>query len=131
MLMRFSYRRACGLAVAIVLISMAACSKEESATKDTEAKAKEAAGLVKEKAAEGDAEIQAAVLAKLAEADELDGTADKIVQRCPGCGLKMDGKSEHATEVSGYTIYFCSGSCQEKFAKDLTQSILFLEIPKP
>ena len=127
MLMRSTYWSKCYLAAAFVLITLAGCVKEEPATKDTEAKAKEAAGLVQEQAATD----EAAVLAKLALADELDGTADKIIKRCPGCGLKMDGKSEHATEVSGYTIYFCSGSCQEEFAKDLTQSILFLEIPKP
>lgn len=127
MLMRSTYWSKCYLAAAFVLITLAGCGKEEAATKDTEAKAKEAAGLVQEQAATD----EAAVLAKLALADELDGTADKIIKRCPGCGLKMDGKSEHATEVSGYTIYFCSGSCQEEFAKDLTQSILFLEIPKP
>jgi len=127
MLMRSTYWSKCYLAAAFVLITLAGCGKEEAATKDTEAKAKEAAGLVTGQAATD----EAAVLAKLALADELDGTADKIIKRCPGCGLKMDGKSEHATEVSGYTIYFCSGSCQEEFAKDLTQSILFLEIPKP
>ena len=127
MLMRSTYWSKCYLAAAFVLITLAGCGKEEAATKDTEAKANEAAGLVTGQAATD----EAAVLAKLALADELDGTADKIIKRCPGCGLKMDGKSEHATEVSGYTIYFCSGSCQEEFAKDLTQSILFLEIPKP
>ncbi len=131
MLMRSTYWSKCYLAAAFVLITLVGCGKEEPATRDTEAKAKQAAGLVQEKAAEGEAEIQAAVLAKLALADELDGTADKIIKRCPGCGLKMDGKSEHATEVSGYTIHFCSASCQDEFAKDLTKSILDLEIPKP
>jgi len=131
MLMRSTYWSKCYLAAAFVLITLVGCGKEEPAKPDTDAKAQDVAGLVKEKAAEGDPQIEAAVLDKLAEVDALDGTVDKIIKRCPGCGLKMDGNSEHATEVSGYTIYFCSASCQEKFTKNPTESLLFLEIPKP
>jgi YHS domain-containing protein len=129
MLMQSTHWSKCYLAAACVLIAAAGCGKEEPA--NTDAKAQEVTTLIKEKVAEGDPQIQAAVLEKLAEVDALDGTADKIIKRCPGCGLKMDGKREHATEVSGYTIYFCSKSCQEKFTKNLTESILFLELPKP
>ena len=130
MLMRFARWRACCLAVTVILTVLAGCSKKEAAKSDTQAKPEVKAEPAKANAAENDTEIQANVEAKLAEADELDGTIDKIVQRCASCALGMDGKSEHALEVSGYTLYFCSGPCKEGFAKDPTKSILDLEIPE-
>jgi YHS domain-containing protein len=130
MLMRFiNWRTGC-LAAAVGLMVVAGCGKEEPAKTDTGAKPEEVAGLVKEKAAEGEAEIEAQLQAKLAKADELDGTTDKIVERCPGCGLSMDGKSEYAVEVAGYTLHFCSESCKEDFTEDLTQAVLDLKIPE-
>jgi YHS domain-containing protein len=149
MLTRFTHWRACGPVVAIVLMCVAGCGKEEpakpeaavkpetTAKTETEAKAEaEQRGeglteVVKETVAAGTAELTAALTAKLAEADKLDGKADKIIEKCPGCGLKMDGKSEYSVEVSGYTIHFCSETCKEQFAKDLTKSIEDLEIPEP
>ena len=72
----------------------------------------------------------AEVEAKLAKADAFDGTEDKIVSKCPTCALAMDGKPEHALEVSGYTLHFCAAGCKEAFAKDITKSILDMEIPE-
>ncbi len=66
---------------------------------------------------------------KLAQADRLDGAEDKVVTRCAGCALKMDGKPEFAMEVRGYTMYFCSKDCEERFGKDTTKSVLDLVIP--
>jgi YHS domain-containing protein len=141
--MRFTNWRACGLVVAIVLLTVAGCGKEEPAKPETVAEAETAAeteaetaaegltGLAKDTVAAGKAELTAQLTAKLAEADKLDGKTDKVIEKCPGCGLKMDGKSEHALEVSGYTMHFCSGTCQEEFAKNLTKSIEDLEIPEP
>ncbi|MBU0617712.1 MAG: hypothetical protein KKI02_08340 [Planctomycetes bacterium] len=149
MLMRCTYWRACGLVAAMVLISVAGCGKEEptkpetvakpetetavktEAAAETETAAEGLTGLVEETVAAGKAELTAQLTAKLAAADELDGNTDKVIEKCPGCGLKMDGKSEHALDVSGYEIHFCGASCQEEFAKDLTKSIEDLEIPKP
>ena len=134
MLMRFTYWRACGLVVAIVLLTVAGRGKEEPAKPETVAETETAAegltGLAKDTVAGGKAELTAQLTAKLAEADKLDGKTDKVIEKCPGCGLKMDGKSEHALEVSGYTMHFCAGTCQEEFAKNVTKSIEDLEIPE-
>ena len=75
------------------------------------------------------AEMQADVEARLAQADALDGAVDKVVSKCPACRLAMDGKSEHALEVAGYTLHFCSDQCKDKFAKDPTKEVLALKIP--
>jgi YHS domain-containing protein len=156
MLTRFTHWRTCGLVAAIVLMCVAGCGKEEPAKPKSAAKPQAAAktevaakqtapkteteaesaaagltGLVKETVASGVAELSDQLVAKLVEADKLDGKADKIIEKCAGCGLKMDGKSDHALEVSGYTMYFCSASCQQEFAKDLAKSIEEMEIPKP
>lgn len=149
MLMRFTYWRACGLIVAIVLLTVAGCGKEEPAKPETVAKPETAAkaedevkteaetaaegltGLAKDTVAAGKAELTAQLTAKLAEADKLDGKTDKVIEKCPGCGLKMDGKSEHAFKVEGYTIHFCETACMEEFTKDLAKSIEGMEIPEP
>ena len=81
-------------------------------------------------AVEIDGNVQAEITAKLAEADKLDGTTDKIVRRCASCALGMDGKSEHRVAVSGYTLHFCSVKCKEGFSENLTTSILDLKIPE-
>jgi hypothetical protein len=77
-----------------------------------------------------DADARAAVEEKLAKADKLDGTTDKIVHRCAVCALGMDGKSELALEVADYTLHFCSEGCRKAFSKNVTKSILDLEIPQ-
>ena len=70
------------------------------------------------------------VEAKLALADAADGTADKIVSRCAGCSLGMDGSSEHALELSGYELHFCSEGCKERFGAEPEKAILALAIPE-
>ena len=109
------------LAVAFVLAGTPGCSKEKPAQKES---AKEGAEVEK------DTDNTAAVEAKLAEADEFDGKTDKVVSKCASCTLGMDGKSEHALEVSGYTLHFCSEDCKTGFEKDTTKAILALKIPE-
>ncbi len=109
------------LAVALVLTTTPGCRKEKPVQKES---AKEEAEVEK------DTDKTAAVEAKLAEADALDGKTDKVVSKCAGCALGMDGKSEHALEVSGYTLHFCSEDCKTGFEKDTTKAILALKIPK-
>lgn len=77
-----------------------------------------------------DADVRGEVESKLAEADKLDGTSDKVVHRCASCELGMDGKSEYALEVMDYTLHFCTEHCKKSFAKDVTQSLLDLKIPE-
>ena len=68
--------------------------------------------------------------AKLAQADLLDGKADKIVTRCASCALKMDGSSEYTLKVLNYTLYFCTERCAKTFAEDTTKAVLALQVPE-
>ncbi|MFC2173981.1 hypothetical protein ACFLU6_15365 [Acidobacteriota bacterium] len=71
----------------------------------------------------------AEVRAKLAKADLVDGTADKVVTKCGACALNMEGSHEHTASVSGYTLQFCSAHCKDSFTKDVNKSILALNLP--
>lgn len=82
------------------------------------------------KPVEDDAASDVGLAAKLAEADRLDGKADKIVTRCAGCAFNMDGKPDHALKVLDYTLYFCEETCAQQFAKNLTESVLAMKIPE-
>ena len=108
------------------------CGKQEEKT--TVESGEKATTEIVEQAKSGtveiDTNVQAEVESKLAEADKLDGTSDKIVHRCASCALGMDGKSEHSLEVMDYTLHFCSGHCKEGFAENVTKSILDLKIPE-
>ena len=73
--------------------------------------------------------IGATVEAKLAKADAVDGKVDKVLTKCPGCGLKMDGKKEHAATIAGFTVHFCSASCKADFEKDPSKAVMALIIP--
>ncbi|MBZ0150086.1 MAG: hypothetical protein K8J09_01040 [Planctomycetes bacterium] len=64
------------------------------------------------------AEVSAAIAAKLEKADAADGKADKVVHKCAGCSLHMDGKTEHAVAVGSYTLHFCD-HCEDKVADPL------------
>ena len=125
MLMRFNHWPRWCLAVGVIVVTAAGCPEKEqpppATTDDTKAEVSEPQ--------EADDAVNAKVVAKLAQADLVDGTEDKIVSKCPSCALAMDGKPEHALEVSGYTLHFCSADCKEGFAKDTTQSILAMELP--
>jgi len=72
--------------------------------------------------------VTAEVLAKLAKADALDGNVDKVVHRCAGCSLGMDGKAEYALAVDNYTMHFCKKGCLEAFRPDPAKEILALRI---
>ena len=132
MLTRFAFLSA----VILALMTVTGCRKEEPAKPapaPSEVAKPEAA---KPEAAKPEApKLPAAVgekldvIAKLAKADAFDGTTDKIISKCPTCKLQMDGSSEHAAEVSGYTVYFCSEKCKAEFTKDTMNSINDLEIP--
>ena len=115
------------LGIAALLLAGPGCKKEEPAPKEPAAteEVKEATEAVKEVAVD-----EKAIEAKLAAADAFDGTTDKIVSKCPGCALSMDGKAEHMLEVSGYKLYFCAEECKTKFEKEANKAILALKIPK-
>jgi hypothetical protein len=54
----------------------------------------------------------------LAKADAADGAADKVVHKCPSCGLAMDGKAEHASQIAGYALHSCSAGCKTALEGD-------------
>lgn len=70
------------------------------------------------------------VAAVLAKADAFDGTPDKVVAKCGGCALKMDGSETHTIEVQGYTLRFCSDDCKQRFEKDPAKAILAMNVPE-
>jgi len=69
---------------------------------------------------------QAHIAEVLKVADAADGNEDKVAHKCSGCALAMDGKAEHALEVEGTTLHFCSGMCKDNFSKDITGNLLKL-----
>jgi hypothetical protein len=75
-------------------------------------------------------EMTADLETKLAGADRMDGEEDKVVSRCPGCGLAMSGSDEHAMHVGDYSLHFCSEDCKGKFSEDLAESVLAMAIPE-
>ena len=113
----------CSLASIVLVVGAAGCSKEKAPETTTPT-----ADVAEP--AKSDAVPQTEMEAKLAKADLLDGKADKIVTRCAGCALKMDGKSDHALKVLDYTLHFCTERCANTFAEDTTKSVLAMEIPE-
>ncbi len=69
------------------------------------------------------------ISAILVKADVVDGKADKVVQKCAGCALGMDGHEDHTIKAHGYTLRFCNGNCKKAFEKDTDKSILSMKIP--
>ena len=65
--------------------------------------------------------------AKVAEglktADVADGTEDKVVHKCAGCALGMDGDAAHTIEHEGYKLHMCSAMCKTHFEKDLAANL--------
>jgi len=57
--------------------------------------------------------------AGLAKADSADGTEDRIVKKCAGCALAMDGDAAHTIEAHGYTLHMCSATCKTHYEADL------------
>ncbi|GAG37491.1 unnamed protein product [marine sediment metagenome] len=122
MLMRLFNRRMCCLISTVLLLAVTGCSKEKESKSTPPADSA--------KSAKSEAEPTAAVEAKLAQADLLDGKADKIVTRCASCALRMNGTSDHTLKVLDYTLYFCTERCAKTFAEDTTKAVLALEIPE-
>jgi hypothetical protein len=78
------------------LLLVAGCSKQAAASGNSGA-------------APAPAAMGPELMAKLAKADTADGTTDKIVHKCAGCALGMDGKADHAVKVGEYTLHLCDG----------------------
>ena len=63
----------------------------------------------------------------LAAADAHDGTVDKVVSECTGCGLGMAGDAAHSVTHEGYELHFCSDSCKSGFEADPVAGLKNLE----
>jgi hypothetical protein len=66
--------------------------------------------------------------AMLVAADRVDGTEDRVVSQCPGCGFAMEGSEDHVLEVDDYSVHFCSDRCQKNFAEDPEGSLMALAV---
>ena len=69
-----------------------------------------------------------AMTEKLAAADAVDGKKDKVVSKCAGCALMMNGKSDTTLEFEGYTMLFCKDACHDRFEADPEKEILALRV---
>jgi hypothetical protein len=67
-------------------------------------------------------------LAKLAKADAKDGSVDKVVHRCAGCSLGMDGEAKWPLQVQDYMMHFCKQACLDRYAKDPAKAIAAMKI---
>jgi YHS domain-containing protein len=70
------------------------------------------------------------VAAQLAKADKADGTVDKVVHKCAGCSLGMDGKAEYELAVEGYKMHFCKQGCLDQFKGDPAKAVLAMKVPE-
>ena len=68
--------------------------------------------------------------ARLALADQVDGTKDGVVARCAGCMLGMDGSADHALQVGDFQMRFCSDVCRGLFAEDVQKSVMAMTVPE-
>lgn len=70
----------------------------------------------------------AEITAKLAAADAKDGKVDKVVHKCAGCSLGMDGEEKWSLPVEGYTMHFCKQACFDRFKNDTAKEIGALKV---
>ena len=103
-------------------LSFAACSAE---TKPTPAPGQDAPAPA---AAANLSPITEETLAKLAKADAKDGSVDKVVHRCAGCSLGMDGEAKWPLQVQDYMMHFCKQACLDRYAKDPAKAIAAMKI---
>ena len=117
----------------LVLLGCSGSPTDSSATTEPEPEAPEpgtsAPGVVDGEAdgsTSGDGanqELDEATRAALAKADAADGSEDRVVGKCAGCALHMDGSADHPLEVAEYTLHLCSADCKKGFEGDLSASL--------
>jgi hypothetical protein len=109
-------RTLCSTSICLFLV---ACSAE---SKPTDAAKSAAPGAAAPAAAE--------IATKLAAADAKDGKVDKVVHKCAGCSLGMDGEEKWSLPVEGYTMHFCKQACFDRFKNDTAKEIGALMVAK-
>ena len=66
----------------------------------------------------------------LEQADARDGATDKVVHKCAGCGLGMEGDPAFASTHGGMTFHSCSDGCKMRLDAD-PAGVLASACPKP
>ncbi len=118
-------RTTAAVAVMCVLaIGMTGCEKKEGGGKGADS-----AKPIVVKLDGTSIENKAKITTLLAKADMVDGEGDKVVSKCAGCALGMDGKASYAIECEGYTLNFCAYGCRTMFNKDFEKSALAIKLP--
>ena len=72
------------------------------------------------------AENKDKVIAALQKADLADGKEDKVVEKCAGCALHMNGLPEHQVTVEDTTLHLCAASCKSLFEKQVEKTLMSL-----
>ena len=72
----------------------------------------------------------AKLLSRLAAADAADGSTDKVIHKCIGCSLHMDGDPAFAATAHGYEAHLCSEQCLYRFERDPDRVILQMQPPE-
>jgi hypothetical protein len=121
MMRKTLFRTSCMLVGALVLL-WTGCGYESEAPSEPTPSADS------EMETETTAESDAMLAAVLARADLADGKEDKVVSKCLGCGLAMDGSADHLLEVEGYTLHLCSDTCQDKVSEDVPAAVQALNL---
>ena len=102
--------------IALSVLALAGCKDPAPAAAPTPAeKAKPAAAA---KAAQAAAGTMASLEDLLTRADKADGKADKLIEGCPACGLKMKGDAKNAGTLHGHTFHACSADCRKATLDD-------------
>lgn len=76
------------------------------------------------------ATLSTETITKLAKADLVDGTEDKIVHKCGGCALGMNGSEDHKMKAGEYEMHFCSSYCLDVFEKDVNSAVAQMTMPE-
>lgn len=84
----------------------------------------------KDAAPAGPVTVNAEAVTRLVAADAVDGKTDKVVAKCGGCSLHMDGKPNLALKVQDYEMHFCSQHCLDRFTAAPEKEILAMKLPK-
>lgn len=75
-----------------------------------------------------DATAQSEIVAILAKADAADGSEDKVVSKCAGCKLRMEGSADYALTVENYEMHFCGTDCKSHFEDDTEKAVMALQL---
>lgn len=102
------------------------CDKQPAASSNTAAAPADAAAPTPGHAPTANRET---LLAKLASADAFDGKTDKVVSKCAGCALGMDGSEKYTVQFEGYSLHLCNDACRKQFASDTVNAVLAMRVP--